>query len=168
MNAFFNSLVNYRPLIWMSHNHTTNRKINRLHKRCLCIVYNDKQSSFRMLSEKDSFVSSHDKNIQCLANEIYKVSSRLSPPVVSNISSQKNCHPCNLRLNSHVSRPLIRSGFHGTESISYFGSVIRDILPDSYKNLSNYSIFQNRIQKRKLGNCPCRLCRIYIFWVGFT
>ena len=40
MNAFFNSQFNYCPLIWMCHNRTTNRKINRLHERCLRIIYN--------------------------------------------------------------------------------------------------------------------------------
>ena len=43
MNAFFNSQSNYCPLIWMCHNRTTNRKVNRLHERCLRIIYNDKQ-----------------------------------------------------------------------------------------------------------------------------
>ena len=69
MNAFFNSQFNYCPLIWMCHNRKTNRKINRLHERCLRITYNDKQSSFKMLLEKDSSVSIHDKNIQCLTTE---------------------------------------------------------------------------------------------------
>ena len=84
MNAAFNSLFNYCPLIWMCHNRTTNRKINRLHERCLHIIYNDKQSSFKMILEKDSSVSIHDRNIQCFATEMYKVSNRLSPSVVSN------------------------------------------------------------------------------------
>ena len=85
MNAFFNSQFNYCPLIWMCHNRTTNRKINRLHERCLRIIYNDTQSSFKMLLEKESSVSIHDKNIQCLATEMYKVSNGLSPPIVSDI-----------------------------------------------------------------------------------
>ena len=42
-----------------------------------------------MFLEKDSFVSSHDKNTQCLATEMYKVSNGLSPPLVSNIFTQK-------------------------------------------------------------------------------
>ena len=109
----------------MCHNRMTNRKINRLHGRCLRIIYNDKQSSFKMLLEKDSSVSIRDRNIQCLATKIYKVSNWLSPPVVSNIFTQKNCHPYNLRLNSQFSRPLVRSVFHGTESISYLGPVIQ-------------------------------------------
>ena len=133
MNAFFNSQFNYCPLIWMCHNRTMNRKINRLHERCLRIIYNDKQSSFKMLLEKDSCVSIHDKNIQCLSTEMYKVNNGLSPPIVSNIFTQKNYNPYNLRLNSQYSRSLVRSVFHGTESTSYLGPVIGDILPDSYK-----------------------------------
>ena len=147
MNAFFNSQFNHCPLIWMCRNRTTNRKIKRLHERCLRIIYNDKQSSFKMLLEKDSSVSIHDKNIRCLATEMYKVSNGLSPPIVSNIFTQKNCHPYNLQLDSQFSRPLVRSVFHGTESISYLGPVIWDILPDSYKNLPNVSVFKNRIKK---------------------
>ena len=143
MNAFFNSQFNYCPLIWMCHNRTTNRKINRLHERCLRIIYNDKQSSFKMLLEKDSSVSIHDKNIQCLATEMYKVSNGLSPPIVSNIFTHKNCHPYNLRLNSQFSRPLVRS-------------------------VPNVSVFKNRIKKWKPENCPCRLCKTYISRLGFT
>ena len=39
--------------------------------------------------KKDSSVCIHDRNIQCLASEMYKVSNRLSPPVFSNIFTQK-------------------------------------------------------------------------------
>ena len=73
----------------MCHNRTTIRKINRLHERCLRIIYNDKKSSFKMLLEKDSSVSIHDRNIQCLATEMHKVSNGLSPPIISNIFTQK-------------------------------------------------------------------------------
>ena len=63
MNSISNSQFHYCPLIWMFHNRTANRKINRLHERCLCIIYNDKQPSFKMLLEKVSSVSIHDGNI---------------------------------------------------------------------------------------------------------
>ena len=124
MNAFFNSQFNYYPLIWMCPNRSRNRKITRLHERCLRIIYNDKQSSFKMPLEKDSSVSIHDRNIQCLATEMYKVSNGLSPPIANNIFTQKNCHPFKLRLDSQFSRPLVGSVFHGTKSISYLDPVI--------------------------------------------
>ena len=126
---------------------------------------NDKQPSFKMLLEKGSSVSIHDRNIQCFATEMYKVSDGY---VVSNIFPQKNSHPYNLRLNSQFSRPLVRSVFHGTESIPYLGPVIWDILPDSSKNLPNFSVFKSRIKKWKPENCPCRLCKTYISRIGFT
>ena len=40
MNLFFTSQFNYCSLVWMFHNRTVDNKINRLHERCLRIVYN--------------------------------------------------------------------------------------------------------------------------------
>ena len=80
MNVFFNSHFSNCPLIWMCHSQIINKKINRLHERCLRIIYCDKQSSFEELLEKDSSVSIHKRNIEILATEIYKVSKGMSPP----------------------------------------------------------------------------------------
>ena len=41
MNAFFKSQFSYCSLSWMFHSRTLNNKINRLHKRCLHIIYNE-------------------------------------------------------------------------------------------------------------------------------
>ena len=41
MNSFFASQFNYCPFICMCHHHSVNNKINRLHERCLSIVYSD-------------------------------------------------------------------------------------------------------------------------------
>ena len=64
----------------MCHSRIINKKINRLHERCLGIIYCDKQSSFEELPEKDSSVSIHKRNIKILATEIYKVSKGMSTP----------------------------------------------------------------------------------------
>ena len=42
MNSFFTSQFNYCPLTWMCHSRTMNNKINRLHERCLRIVYSER------------------------------------------------------------------------------------------------------------------------------
>ena len=70
---------NYCPLIWMCHNRTHRNKINRLHERCLRLIYNDKRSSFEDLLEKDNSVSIHHKNLQALANEMFQVHTKTSP-----------------------------------------------------------------------------------------
>ena len=69
MNAFSKSQFSYCPLIWMCHSRTNNNKINRLHERCLRIIFSDKQSSFETLLEKDGSVSIHNGDLQWSLNE---------------------------------------------------------------------------------------------------
>ena len=57
----------------MCHSRIINKKLNRLHERCLRIIYCEEQSSFEELLEKDSSASINERNIQILATEIYKV-----------------------------------------------------------------------------------------------
>ena len=85
MNAFFNSQFSYCPLIWMCHSRIINKKINRLHERCLRIIYGDKQSSFKELLEKDSSVSIHERKVEILATEMDKVSKDMSPPQITEL-----------------------------------------------------------------------------------
>ena len=85
MNAFFDSQFNYCPLIWMFHSRNLNNKINRLHERCLRVIYNDKTSSFEQLLENDNSVSIHHRNIQTLAIEMYKVTNGLSPEIMNEL-----------------------------------------------------------------------------------
>ena len=81
-NAFFKSQFSYCPLAWMCLCRANNGKINRLHEFCLRIIYYDKQSSFERLSEKDSSVSFHKRNLKILATEMYKINNDLSPLIV--------------------------------------------------------------------------------------
>ena len=79
MNAFFKSKFSCGSLVWMYHSRANNGKINRLHERCLQIIYFDKQSSFETLLEKDGSVSIRNRNLQILSTEIYKIKNDLSP-----------------------------------------------------------------------------------------
>ena len=63
-------------------NRSLNTKINRLHEKCLRIIYNDKKSNFNGLLEKDDSVSIHYQNIPKLVVELLKVSVGLSPQLM--------------------------------------------------------------------------------------
>ena len=43
VNGFFISQLIYGPLIWMCHHLTKNNKTNRIHERCIHLIYNDKK-----------------------------------------------------------------------------------------------------------------------------
>ena len=73
----------------------------------------------------------------------------------------------NLRQILQFSRSLVKSVYHGTESVSYLGPKISNILPDDYKTVQNLDTFKIKIKKWKPENCPCRLCKVYNDRVGF-
>ena len=162
MNTFFTSQLSYCPLIWMCHSRSNNRKVNMLHERCLRIIYNDKQSFFTELLNKDNPATIHIRNIQMLG--FYN---GLLPPLMKNIIKLKVENPYNLRQVSEFCRSMVKSVYHGTESISYSGSKIWDILPEKLKNIDNLEHFKKEIKTWKPDNCPCRLCKVYIERVGF-
>ena len=62
---------------------------------------------------------------------------------------------------------MINSAYHETESISYLGPKIWDILPEKLKNTENLEHSKKDIKTWKPDNCPCRLCQVYIESVGF-
>ena len=91
----------------------------------------------------------------------------LSPPLMNNIFKLKTENSYNLRQVSEFSRPMIKNVYHGTESISYLGPKVWDILPEKLKNTDNLQHFKKEIKTWKPDNCPCRMCKVYIESVGF-
>ena len=81
MNAFFNAQFSYCHLTWMFHS----RKINKLHERCLRIVYNNNTSTFEELLETDNSVLVYFRNVQALAVELYKVVNGFSPAIMKDV-----------------------------------------------------------------------------------
>ena len=56
----------------------------------------------------------------------------------------------------------VRSVFHGSESILYFGPKIWDIVPLELKELTSVVAFKRGIKERKSENYPRRLCKKYV------
>ena len=150
----------------MCHSSETDRKINRLHERCLRTIYNDKQPSFNELLKKDGSVSIHERNLQVLATKMYKISNGLSTPLMKDIFPISR-YPYNLRQNSQFSRTRINTVYHGTESVSNLGPKIWDLMPSNLKEISDLDKFKKAIKQWKPEDCPCRLCKAFVKNVGF-
>ena len=89
MNAFINSQFGYCPLVWMFHSRSLNNRINRIQERALRIVYNDNLSTFNELLLRDGYVTIHERNIQILAVELYKVINDLAPDIMMEVFAKK-------------------------------------------------------------------------------
>ena len=86
---------------------------------------------------------------------------------MNEIIEVRNEHPYNLRQNSEFFRPLVKSVYHGTESLFYLGPKVWDILPNIYKDMDSLHKLKKAIKKWKLENCPCRICEKCIANIGF-
>ena len=90
LKTFIESQFGYCPLIWMFHSRRVNNKINHLHERSLRIVYKDNYSSYVDLLAKDKSFTIHQKNIQSLAIELFKVKRNLSNVIMCNILKREH------------------------------------------------------------------------------
>ena len=165
MKAFVNSQFGYCPLVWMSHSRQLNNRINKIQERALRIVYEDSASTFEDLLNKDGSVTIHDRNIQLLATELFKVINGSSPEIMKEIFPLK-------KENLYCSKfPFITRNIntvsHGTQSLGYLGPKIWSIIPDSLKNSTSINEFKIKVKGWKPSKCPCRLCKTYVYGVGF-
>ena len=141
------NLANYCPVVWMFHSQTSNNKINRLHERCLRVIYKDKNSNFENLLEKDNSVSIYYRKVQTLAIEMYKVASGTSPEITNEIFQPWGPY---LRYTSEFIIPPIHSVYNGKESVPYLGLKIWEVIPPLIWQIDFLSVFKKSIKNGSL------------------
>ena len=151
----------------MCHSRALNNKTNRLHERCLLIMYNDKTFTFNQLLKNDNSVSIHYRNIQALETEMYKIANGMSSEIMNEIFQLREKSHYNLRYTSESIISPIHSVCHGSESLSCLGRKIWELIPPVIRQIDTFSGFEKAIKKWKPTNCPCRICKTYIPSVGF-
>ena len=165
MKAFIESSFGYCPLVWMFHSRSLNTRINRIHERALRIVYNDELSTFKELLEKDNSFTIHERNIQTMAMEIYKVVHGLSPEIM------KSVFPIRIhnRYNSNqiFQTRNVRTVHYGINSLAHLGPKIWSIIPEQIKSESCFETFKRKIKRWRPSACPCKLCKIYLQRIGY-
>ena len=112
----------------MFHSRRLNNKINSIHERALKITYQDHISTFQELLNKDNSVSIHHRNRQPLATEMFKIHRGLSPDIPREIFVPK-IGLYNFRRNNTFERRHVHYVYHGTESLSFLGPQILDLVP---------------------------------------
>ena len=78
---------------------------------------------------------------------MFKVSKNLAPPQMHEIFKLNDQLQYNLRYNSLFSRPLVKSVYKGTESLSFLGPKVWYKLPDIYKDIPALNSFEIVLKK---------------------
>ena len=92
--------------------------IKSIYKIALKLIYQDYHDlAFQELLAEDKSVSTHQKNLQLLATEIFKSKTGLSPELMNNIFHFVE-RPYSLRCNYTLERKRDHTVYHCSESLS--------------------------------------------------
>ena len=96
-----------------------------------------------------------------------KVKNEMSPEIICGIFTPRINKHYNLRHMNYFEIPFVRIVYNGTESVSYLGPKIWNIVPEEYKTLNSLNSLKESIKNWVLLNCPCRLCKANVHGVAF-
>ena len=112
----------------MFHSCEENNKINRIHERCLRIIYNGKKSTFYEFLEKDGSVSIHKRNLRFLSCEMFKLKRGMATELIKDLILPNRQHRYELRNNPDFVVPIVKSAHKGLESV-HLRPKIWELLP---------------------------------------
>ena len=108
----------------------------------------------------------HHRNLQVLATEIFKIHRCLSLEILREKFAPKTSL-YNLRRNDTFEKRKVYSVYHGTESLSFLGPKIWDLVPVELKQSETLYSFKLKIRNWVPFECHCRICETYIQQLGF-
>ena len=97
---------------------------------------------------------------------MYKVKNSLSTEIMKEIFPLVESS-YNLRNVPDFRNYPIKTVTYGSETVSFLGPKIWNLVPTDIKREESLSGFKRKIKKWTPQECPCRLCRNYIQHVGF-
>ena len=100
------------------------------------MVYQDYVSSFTELLEKDKSTTIHNRNIQLLAIELFKVKNGSSSVFMNEIFVENAQHYCDLRKKTEFKRNKFKTVYNGTETLTFLGPRTWEIVPDCTKKVA--------------------------------
>ena len=131
------------------------------------LVYKDYTSSFDELLLTDNCFRIHHRNLQKLAIEIFNVKLGLAPEIMKNVFPIIE-NPYDLRNETKFKSRNVHTVRYGIQTASFVAPRIWRSIPRSYKDCSSVNKFKAKIKFWYPENCPCKLCKNYIYQIGYT
>ena len=142
-NALIKSQFSYCPLIWMFSSQQSNNLINKVHQISLRLITNDTNSSFVTLLQNNKNTTVHQRYLQILMNEIYKIVKGEIPAIIKNVFVfWENIHNIrNFRIISHENKNTVRFGL---KTIWYRTPYLSASCPEECKHQNSVGKFKEK------------------------
>ena len=161
--SFTEAQFKHCPITWMFCSRSCNNKINKLHERPLRLVYDDYESSFDVLLNKNKSFSIY-QNIQKIMIEVYK---SLNKPSSDNFFDPMfTLKRRQYLLQNDLLVPSVKTVTKNKDSAKQLGAVTWNSVPSHIRQQHSLEKFYDLIKRWKL-DCKCKLCKDYIGHVGY-
>ena len=164
--SMIKSLFNYPSLVWMFCLRQSNNLINKVHERCLRLIYRDETKDFQQILREQNEITIHQRNLQALMTEMYKILNGIPIPIMNSLFQFRN-NTNNIRIFQEVFTKNRKTVKYGTESVTYRVSFLWANLHTKYKNAKSSGEFKSKIKWWKCDFCQCRLCKKYVQNISF-
>ena len=99
----------YSTHLYNPNSHIANNKINKVHLKFLQSLYDDNDSTFKELLDKEGTFTVHETNIHKLLIEMFKVKNNKGPPLLKEIFKKMEYTGPTPKNRKDFSRPNINS-----------------------------------------------------------
>ena len=121
-----------------------------------------KWKHFQTLVNENMETSEHQRNLQFLLTDIYKIKNNFSPPIMHHLFHFRE-NTFNLRNLRELATHNKKTSNYGLETVRYRAPFLWTKLPSGYENSTSLSEFKTKIKNWKGdGIYPCRLCKVYV------
>ena len=133
----------------------------------LCVLYIKIMSYQTELLELGKLFKIHNRKIQSLAIELFKIKNNFSVPIMSDIF-QPRAVSYNLRSQIDFTRPNINSEQFAISSPRHMAANVWNMVPNNMKNINDIENLKNNIRKWKPVNCHSKLCLNHVSCVDYV
>ena len=109
----------------------------------------------------------HHRNLEILATEMIRVHTGSAPDILDELFRLKPPSNYNLKNQLEFTVRPIKTVHYGMNSMAYIEPRMWELLPNNLKRLESVEPFKSKIEGWIPENCPCRICKPYIYQVGF-
>ena len=140
------SQFSYCPIIWMFSSRRSNNLINKVHERSLRLITNNENSSFETLLQNINDITVHQRNLQILMTEFYKIIKGEAPAIMKNLFIfRENIYNIrNFQIIANENKNTVR---YGLDTISYRTPYLWAGLPEEHKHVNSVRKFKEKIKK---------------------
>ena len=139
------SQFNYCPLVWMFCSRNANNLINKIQERSLRLITNDKTSTFEHLLQANNEITTHQRNLQVLMVEVFKIINGFAPPIKEDffLFRENTYNIRNFQIIYNGSKKTVR---YGLETVKYRAQLHWAKLPEKYKTETSLNSFKTKIK----------------------